>query len=84
MRGEEEKSLKALKPLLTLPDDALIPLGSPAGAIENSPLLKSLRDTAGCAEFRQEAARRRAIIRRRVEALREHLASQPSDCGGEI
>ncbi|HEX8678873.1 MAG TPA: tetratricopeptide repeat protein, partial [Chthoniobacterales bacterium] len=49
VRGEKEKSLEALKSMLTLPDDGLIPLGSLPIAIEDSPLLESLRDTAGFA-----------------------------------
>ena len=73
VRGEKEKSLEALKSMLTLPDDGLIPIGSLPVAIEDSPLLESLRDTAGFAEFRQEVARRRAIMNRRVEAMREQL-----------
>lgn len=36
--------------------------------IEDSPLLESLRDTDGFAEFRQEVARRRAIMKRRLAA----------------
>ena len=44
--------------MLTLPDDGLIPIGSLPVAIENSPLMESLRDTAGFAEFRQEVAHR--------------------------
>lgn len=73
VRGEKEKSLEALKSMLTLPDDGLIPIGSLPVAIEDSPLLESLRDTAGFAEFRQEVPRRRAIMKRRVEAMREQL-----------
>ncbi len=73
VRGEKEKSLEALKSMLTLPDDGLIPIGSLPVAIEDSPLLESLRETAGFAEFRQEVARRRAIMKRRVEAMREQL-----------
>ena len=59
--------------MLTLPDDGLIPIGSLPVAIEDSPLLESLRDTAGFAEFCEEIARRRAIMKRRVEAMREQL-----------
>ncbi len=73
VRGETEKSLEALKSVLTLPDDGLIPIGSLPVAIEDSPLLESLRDTGGFAEFRNEVARRRAIMKRRVEAMREQL-----------
>ena len=73
VRGEKQKSLEALKAMLMLPDDGLIPIGSLPVAIEDSPLLESLRDTAGFAEFRQEVARRRAIMKRRVEAMREQL-----------
>jgi TolB-like protein/lipopolysaccharide biosynthesis regulator YciM len=73
VRGENEKSLEALKSMLTLPDDGLIPIGSLPVAIEDSPLLESVRDTAGFAEFRQEVARRRAIMKRRVEAMRDQL-----------
>jgi hypothetical protein len=36
--------------------------------------LESLRDTAGFTEFRKEVARRRAIMKRRVEAMREQLS----------
>jgi TolB-like protein/tetratricopeptide (TPR) repeat protein len=72
-RGEKEKSLEALKSMLTLPDDALIPIGSLPIAIEDSPLLESLRGEAGFAEFRAEVARRRGIMKRRVEAMREQL-----------
>ena len=35
--------------------------------------LESLRDTPCFAEFRQEIARRRAIMKRRVEAMRDQL-----------
>jgi hypothetical protein len=42
-------------------------------AIEDSLLLESLRDTAGFAEFRQEGARRRAIMKRCVDAMRDQL-----------
>ena len=73
MRGEKEKSLEALKSMLTLPDDGLIPIGSLPVAIEDSPLLESVRDTPEFAEFRNEVARRRAIMKRRVEAMREQL-----------
>ena len=73
VRGEKEKSLEALKSMLTLPDDGLIPIGSLPVAIEDSPLLESVRDTAGFAEFRQEVTRRRAIMKRRVDAMREQL-----------
>jgi tetratricopeptide (TPR) repeat protein len=74
VRGEKEKSLEALKSMLTLPDDGLIPIGSLPVAIEDSPLLESLRDEPGFAEFRQEVARRRAIVKRRVEAMRDQLS----------
>ena len=73
VRGEKEKSLEALKSMLTLPDDGLIPIGSLPVAIEDSPLLESLRDTPEFAEFSKEVARRRAIMTRRVEAMREQL-----------
>jgi tetratricopeptide (TPR) repeat protein len=73
VRGEKEKSLEALKAMLTLPDDGLIPTGSLPVAIEESPLLESMRDTPEFAEFRNEVARRRAIMKRRVEAMREPL-----------
>ena len=73
VRGEKEKSLEALKSMLTLPDDGLIPIGSLPVAIEDSPLLESLRETAGFAEFRKEVARRRAIMMRRVESMRVQL-----------
>jgi adenylate cyclase len=73
VRGEKEKSLEALKSMLTLPDDGLIPIGSLPVAIEDSPLLESVRDTAGFAEFRNEVARRRAVMKRRVEAMRDQL-----------
>ena len=72
-RGEKEKSLEALKSMLTLPDDGLIPIGSLPVAIEDSPLLESVRDTPEFAEFRQEVARRRAILKQRVEAMRDQL-----------
>ncbi len=48
-------------------------------ALEDSPLLESLRDTAGFAGFRQEGARRRAIMKRHLEAMREQLGVRPSD-----
>ena len=73
VRAEKEKSLEALKSMLTLPDDGLIPIGSLPIAIEDSPLLEFLRDEPGFAEFRKEVARRRAIMKRRVEAMREQL-----------
>ncbi|HYJ04175.1 MAG TPA: tetratricopeptide repeat protein, partial [Chthoniobacterales bacterium] len=73
VRGEKEKSLEALKAMLTLPDDGLIPIGSLPVAIEDSPLLESLRDTPEFAEFRNEVARRRAVMKRRVEAVRDQL-----------
>ena len=73
VRGEKEKALEALKSMLTLPDDGLIPIGSLPVAIEDSPLLESLRDTAGFAEFRNEVARRRGVMKQRVEAMREQL-----------
>ncbi|CAN5649506.1 hypothetical protein BH20VER1_BH20VER1_15690 [soil metagenome] len=57
LRGEKEKSLAALKSMLTLPDDGLIPIGSLPVAIEDSRLLGSLRDTAGFAEFRHAEGR---------------------------
>ncbi len=66
--------------MLTLPDDGLIPIGSLPVAIEDSPLLESLRDTPEFAEFRKEVARRRAIMERRVEAMREQLGLAASDC----
>jgi adenylate cyclase len=73
VRGEKEKSLEALKSMLTLPDDGLIPIGSLPVAIEDSPLLESVRDTPEFAEFRNEVARRRAVMKRRVEAMRDQL-----------
>ena len=73
VRGEKEKSLEALKSMLALPDDGLIPIGSLPVAIEDSPLLESLRDTPQFAEFRNEVARRRAVMKRRVEAMRDQL-----------
>jgi TolB-like protein/tetratricopeptide (TPR) repeat protein len=73
VRGEKDKSLEALKAMLALPDDGLIPIGSLPVAIEDSPLLESVRDTPEFAEFRQEVARRRAILKRRVEAMRQQL-----------
>ena len=51
----------------------MIPIGWLPVAIEDSPLVESQRDTAGFAEFRQELARRRAMMQRRVEAMREQL-----------
>ena len=44
-----------------------------SGEIEDLPVLESLRDTAGFAEFRNEVARRRAIMKQRVEAMRDQL-----------
>jgi TolB-like protein/Flp pilus assembly protein TadD len=73
VRGEKEKSLEALKSMLTLPDDGLIPIGSLPVAIEDSPLLESVRDTPEFAEFRNEVARRRAVMKRRVEAMHDQL-----------
>ena len=73
MRGEKDKILEALKAMLTLPDDGLIQIGSLTVSIEDSPLLESLRDTPDFAEFRNEVARRRAIMKGRVEAMREQL-----------
>lgn len=73
VRGDKEKSLAALKEMLTLPDDGLIPIGSLPVAIEDSPLLESLHDTSGFADFRQEVTRRRAILQQRVEAMRVEL-----------
>jgi tetratricopeptide (TPR) repeat protein len=73
VRGEKEKSLEALKSMLTLPDEGLIPIGSLPVAIEDSPLLESVRDTPEFAEFRHEVARRRAILKRRVEVVRDQL-----------
>jgi hypothetical protein len=49
------------------------PVGSLPLPMKDSPLLEPLRDTPECAEFRQEVARRRAIMKRRVEAMREQL-----------
>jgi adenylate cyclase len=72
-RGEKAKSLETLKSMLTLPDDGLSPIGSLPVAIEDSPLLESVRDTPEFAEFRNEVARRRAIMKRRVEAMRDQL-----------
>ena len=60
-------------PVVTLPDDGFIPIGSLPVAIEDSPLLESVRDTPEFAEFRNELARRRAIMKRRVQAMREQL-----------
>jgi TolB-like protein/Flp pilus assembly protein TadD len=71
--GEKERSLAALKSMLTLPDDGLIPIGSLPVAIEDSPLLESVRDTPEFANFRNEVARRRAIMKQRVEAMRDQL-----------
>jgi hypothetical protein len=73
VRGEKEKSLEALKSILTLPDEGLIPIGSLPVAIEDSPLLESVRDPPEFAELRNEVARRRAIMKRRVEAMRDQL-----------
>jgi adenylate cyclase len=73
VRGEKQKSVEALKSMLTLPDDGLISIGSLPVAIEESPLLESLRDTAEFAEFRKEAARRRAIMQQRVQAMHKQL-----------
>ena len=73
VRGDKEKSLAALEAMLALPDDGLIPIGSLPIAIEDSPLLESLRDTKGFEQFRQEVTRRRAILQQRVEAMRVEL-----------
>ena len=73
VRGEKEKCLDDLKSMLTLPVDRLIPIGSLSVAIEDSRVLESPRDNAGFAEFCNEVARRRAIMKRRVEAMREEL-----------
>jgi hypothetical protein len=35
--------------------------------------LESVRDTPEFAEFRNEVARRRAVLKRRVEAMRDQL-----------
>ena len=56
-----------------LPDDRLIPIGSLPGALEGSPLLESLRDAPEFAEFRNEVARQRAVLKRRAEAMRDQL-----------
>jgi len=42
-------------------------------AVESLPHLESVRDTPEFAEFRQEVARRRAIMKRRMEAMRDQL-----------
>jgi adenylate cyclase len=77
VRGEKDESLIALESMLTLPDDGLIPIGSLPVAIEDSPLLESLRDTRGFAEFRQEVTRRRAVMKLRVETMREQVGLAP-------
>jgi hypothetical protein len=72
IRGQSHFFSRILS-MLALPDDGLIPIGSLPVAIDDSPLLESVRDTAGFTEFRQEVARRRAMMQRRVEAMREQL-----------
>ena len=42
-------------------------------AIEDSPLLESLRYTSEFAAFRNDVACRRAVMKRRVEAMRDQL-----------
>ncbi len=73
LRGEKEKAVAALDAMLALPDDGFIPLGSLPVPVEDSPLLESLRDTPGFANFRKEAARRRAVAHERVAATRKRL-----------
>ena len=51
----------------------MIPIGSLPVAIEDSPLLESVRDTPEFTEFRNEVARRRTVMKRRVEATRDQL-----------
>ncbi|HSH38082.1 MAG TPA: hypothetical protein VK993_04785 [Chthoniobacterales bacterium] len=80
VRGEKEKSLQALKSMLTLPDDGLIQIGSLPVAIEDLPLLESLRDTGGFVELRAEVAHRRAIMSDAWKPCASNWASQPSDC----
>lgn len=71
--GEKEKSLAALKAALALPDDGLVPVGSLPVPIEDSPLLESLRGTPGFEEFREEVARRRGVMKQRVQLVSEQL-----------
>jgi hypothetical protein len=73
LRGEKEKSLEALRSMLTLPDDGLVPIGTLPVAIEDSPLLESLRHEPAFAEFRNEVARRRTLLKQRVHAARQEL-----------
>jgi hypothetical protein len=63
----------------TLPEDGLIPIGSLPVAIEESPLLESLRDTSFFAEFRQEVARRRASCSNASQPRATNSASPPND-----
>ena len=58
---------------MLLLDDGFILIRSLPVAIEDSPLLEPVRNEPGFAEFREEVARRRAIMKRRVEAMREQL-----------
>jgi len=73
MSGEKEKALAALNTTLNLPDDGLILIGSLPVAIEDSPLLETLRDMPGFAAFRKEVARRRSIMKTRVQAVSDQL-----------
>ncbi len=68
--------------MLTLPDDGFVPIGALPVGIEDSPLLESVRDTPEFAQFRQEVARRRAVMKRRVEAMREQLGLATTERGG--
>lgn len=51
----------------------LIPIGWLPWAIGDSPLLESVRGTPEFPEFRNEVARRRAVMNGRVEAMRDQL-----------
>ncbi len=73
LRGEKARSLAALEAMLALPDDGLILLGSLPLAIDESPLLASLRAEPRFLSWQQEVARRRAILRARVSAARLRL-----------
>jgi adenylate cyclase len=73
LRGEKEKALQALNATLALPDDGLISFGSLPVPIEDSPLLESLHREPGFVAFRQEVARRRAIMKNRVAAVTNQL-----------
>ena len=52
--------------------------------MEDSPLLESLRDEPSFVEFRNEVARRRAVMKRRVQAMREQLGLMPRVSADEV